>query len=134
MNTPPPPRDPFQGPYEQDPYVRDHFSGRPLQGNRLAPLPDSSAVLVLGILSILGSFCYGIFGLILSIIALALSSKPQRLYRMDPHRYTVSSYNNMRAGKICAIIGLSISILFILVVVIAVIFAIEEERRGYYYY
>lgn len=133
MDAPPPPKDPFDGSYQQDPFIQDHFSGRQMQGNRQAAVPDSSAVLVLGILSILGSFCYGIIGLILSIIALALSSKPERLYRMDPQRYTASSYSNMRAGKICAIIGLSISILFILIVVIAVIFTIGEERRGYYY-
>ncbi len=131
--NPPPPQDPFQGPYHQAPYNQGHFSGMPPNGNRQTPLPESTAVLVLGILSIIGSFCYGIPGLILSIIALALSSKPGRLYNQDPHRYTASSHSNMKAGKICAIIGLSISILFILIMVIAIIFTIEKERRGYYY-
>ena len=33
-------------------------------------LPNATAVLVLGIISIVGCFCYGIIGLILGIIAL----------------------------------------------------------------
>ena len=132
--------DPFQDPFDDqmqhDPFIDDHFSGQPQGGqekNHGQPdsLPDATAVLVLGILSILGAFCYGIVGLILGILAVALAGKPMRLYRSDPSRYSVSSYNNLNAGKICGIIGLSISALIILVVIGAVIFALTET--GYRY-
>ena len=42
------------------------------------PLPNATAVLVLGIISIVGCFCYGIVGLICGIIALILASKAKK--------------------------------------------------------
>ncbi|MDR2848808.1 MAG: hypothetical protein LBV39_06845 [Bacteroidales bacterium] len=68
-------------------------------------LPNSTAVLVLGILSIVPSCCTGVIGLTLGIIALVLAGKSEREYRNHPGVYTVTSYKNMTAGKICAIIG-----------------------------
>jgi hypothetical protein len=82
------------------------------------PLPNSTGVLVLGILSIVLCFCYGIVGLILGIIALILSSKANALYKANPEAYTLSSFNNLKAGKICGIIGLILSALYIIVVII----------------
>lgn len=76
------------------------------------PLKNATAVLVLGILSILGCFCYGIIGLILAIIALALASKDMKLYAANPEGYTPGSYSNLKAGRICAIIGLVLSCLY----------------------
>ena len=93
-----------------------------------AALPNSSAVLVLGILSIVFSilfFCYfvpAVIGLVLGIIALSMSGSSMRKYNEAPQMYSLPSYNNLKAGKICAIIGLSISGLVILLVLIAVIF------------
>ncbi len=67
-------------------------------------LPNATAVLVLGILSILFWCCWGI-GLVLGIIGLILGSKSKKLYKEDPGRYSVSSYKNLNAGWICALIG-----------------------------
>lgn len=113
--------DPFAGNYENDPFVEDHFGGRSYQDHRVEQLPESTAILVLGILSLVGAFCYGIFGLILGIIAVAMASKPERLYRNEPGRYTSASYGNMRAGKICGIIGICLATAIILLVIIIVI-------------
>ena len=77
-------------------------------------LPNSTAVLVLGIVSIPTCFCYGIIGVVCGIIALVLASKASRLYKEFPESYTRSSFNNMNAGKICAIIGVSLSGLYFL--------------------
>ena len=82
------------------------------------PVPNSTGVLVLGILSIVLCFCYGLVGLILGIIALILSSKGNALYKANPDAYTLSSYNNLKAGKICGIIGLILSSLYLIVIVI----------------
>lgn len=75
-------------------------------------LPNATAVLVLGIFSILTCWCYGILGIILSVIALILASKDTKLYRIEPDNY--SNYQNLNVGKILAIIGLILSILTIL--------------------
>jgi len=79
------------------------------------PLPNASAVMVLGILSIVGCFCYGIPGVILSIIALILYSRDRTLYASNPGIYSPQSWSNLKTGRICAIIGLIPSILFFLV-------------------
>lgn len=113
--------DPFESQVIRDPFVDEHFGGQqqsnPVQstGTWSENLPDSTAVLVLGILSIIGSFCYGVVGLILGIIALAISGRPERLYRQSPTRYAQSSYSNLKAGKVCGIIGICISGLVLLV-------------------
>jgi M penetrans paralogue family 26 len=77
------------------------------------PLPNATATLVLGICSIVGSFCYGIPGIICGIIALVISKEPFQMYKEHPMAFTGGE--NLRAGRICAIIGLSISGLFLLV-------------------
>lgn len=91
-------------------------------------LPNAAAILVLGILSIVFAllfFCYlvpAIIGLVLGIIALALSSGTSKKYSEAPHLYSVSSYNNFKAGRICAIIGLTLSALVFIFILIAAIF------------
>jgi hypothetical protein len=73
------------------------------------PVPNSTAVLVLGILSIVGCFCYSIPGLIMGIIGLVLAKKGNDVFRSNPSAYTLSSYNNLSAGKVCSIIGTILS-------------------------
>jgi hypothetical protein len=85
------------------------------------PIPNSTAVLVLGILSIVLCFCYGLIGLVLGIIALVLASKGTVLYKENPSAYTQSSFNNMKAGRICGIIGLSLSALYLIFIVIYIL-------------
>ena len=74
-------------------------------------LPNATAVLVLGILSILFCWCYGIVGIILSIIAIVLARKDMALYNAEPQKYT--NYGNLNAGRIMAMIGLFLNIIFI---------------------
>jgi predicted RND superfamily exporter protein len=93
------------------------------------PLPNATAVLVLGIISIIGCFCYGVVGLICGIIAIILASKSKKLYASNPNAYTAGSLKNVNAGRICAIIGLSLSILYVLMVIAAVVFVGAEALR-----
>lgn len=76
------------------------------------PLPNSTAVLVLGIISILGCYCVGIVGLICGIITLVLASKAQKLANENPEAYTEGSVKNMKAGRVCGIIGTSLSAIY----------------------
>jgi len=82
------------------------------------PLPNSTAVLVLGILSIAICWCYGLFGITMGIIALVLSGKARALYNKNPEQYTEGSFKNMNAGRVCAIIGTSLSSLYIAILII----------------
>ncbi len=83
-------------------------------------LPNATAVLVLGILSLV--ICF--IGLVLGIIGLVLANKDLRLYRMSPELYTAGSYNNLKAGRTCAIIGLAIQALFVIGYVVWIIFVL----------
>ncbi|MEA1873011.1 MAG: CCC motif membrane protein [Bacteroidota bacterium] len=76
-------------------------------------LPNSGGILAMGIISIV-SFCccWGISGIVLGIIAIVMSVKAERIYIENPELFTLASYKNMRAGKITAIIGLSISVIW----------------------
>ena len=85
--------------------------------NQPIALPNATAVLVLGIIAIVGCVCYGLVGLICGIIALILAKKDMTLYNANPSAYTPGSFSNLKAGRVCAIIGLSLSILYLLLVV-----------------
>ncbi len=84
------------------------------------PLPNATAVLVLGIVSIATCWCYGIIGLTCGIIALVLSNKSLAIYKTNPSTFTVSSYKNLNAGRICAIVGTILSGLHLIYIVAAI--------------
>jgi hypothetical protein len=90
--------------------------------NGKVDLPDSTTILVLGIISIVVCWCYGLPAIILGIIALVLSSKANKLFKANPLLYTQSSYKNMQAGKVCAIIGLVLGSLYLIFAIMYVIF------------
>ncbi|WP_103067950.1 CCC motif membrane protein [Aquimarina sediminis] len=79
-------------------------------------LPNSTLILVFGILSILGCCCYGILGIILAIIAIVLAKKATALYNENPELYL--GYQNVKTGKILAIIGLVLSIIYLIYVIV----------------
>lgn len=81
-------------------------------------LPNSTTVLVLGILSLILCWCYGLFGFILGIIAIALSTAPKKMYAENPDLYEMSSVKNLNAGRICAIIGVCIASLWIILLIL----------------
>lgn len=90
---------------EQNPQ-QDYLS----QSNQqvLPNLPNATAVLVLGILSIVICFITG-------IIALVMAKKEMELYNANPGMYSPASLSNIKTGRICAIIGIvlqGIGILF----------------------
>ncbi|SRR5690554_1054669 len=79
-------------------------------------LPNATAVLVLGILSIIGCCFYGI-GVIFGIIGLVLASKDMKLYRKNPEGYL--NYSTLNIGRILSIIGIIlfvVSIIFTLII------------------
>ena len=86
------------------------------------PLPNSAAVLVLGIISIALCWCYGFVSLTCGIIALVLANKAIQVYKTNSNMYTLSSYNNVKAGRVCAIIGLCLAALTVIYVIVVFAF------------
>ena len=74
-------------------------------------LPNSTGVLILGILSIITCCCYGVIGLALGVVALILAKKATKTYLEAPENYT--GYSNIKTGRILAIIGLVLNIILI---------------------
>jgi hypothetical protein len=95
--------------------------GSIFSGDRQQSLPNATAVLVLGIISIVTCFCYGIPGLVCGIIALMLSNKDLKLYNAMPDLYTSDSYKNLKAGRVCAIVGTILSGIYVLIILLYVI-------------
>lgn len=83
-------------------------------------LPNSTLILILGILSILTCCCYGVIGLILGIVVIVLAKKAKEIYLADPELYT--GYNNVKTGRILAIIGIVLSAIYVLLIIVTLIF------------
>jgi hypothetical protein len=81
-------------------------------------LPNSTAVLVMGILSIICS-CFFV-GLILGIIGLNMAKKGRQMHRENPDLYT--GYGSLNAGWIMSIIGTILGSLYTLYYIIIVLF------------
>ena len=87
----------------------------PLLKNSIIVLASTFIAYLVGFLfhpilgRLLGPEQYGLFGVALGIIALVLSGKAKALYNENPDNYTISSYKNMNAGRICGLIGTILS-------------------------
>lgn len=86
------------------------------------PLPNATAVLVLGISSIVLCCCYGIIGLVIAIVALVLANRDLALYYTNPEGYTRGSVSNVKNGRTMAIIGLVLAAIFIFMLLISFVF------------
>ncbi|MBA6155191.1 DUF4190 domain-containing protein [Tenacibaculum sp. S7007] len=79
-------------------------------------LPNSTIIIILGVLSILGSCCFGgALGLIMGITALILAKKAKNTYNETPELY--EGLSNVNTGKILAIIGIILSLIIIAMVI-----------------
>lgn len=89
--------------------------------NQQRDLPNATAVLVLGILSLIFCWCYGIFGLIMGIVAVVLAANQRKVFLASPAEYTESSFRNVNAGRTCGIIAICISAFIMVVWLLAVL-------------
>jgi hypothetical protein len=80
---------------------------QPLPGPK-STLPNATAVLVLGICSIVFSCVF--VGLVCGIIGLVMASKGRQLYRENPGMY--EGYGQLNAGWIMSIVGVVIGGLY----------------------
>ncbi|PKP26013.1 MAG: hypothetical protein CVU03_05740 [Bacteroidetes bacterium HGW-Bacteroidetes-2] len=82
-------------------------------------LPNSTLVLVFGIISIITCCCYGVIGLIFGIIAIVLANKATKIYLESPELY--SGYSNVKTGKILAIIGVILNAIYLIIVLFYIV-------------
>ncbi|WP_415328462.1 CCC motif membrane protein [Chryseobacterium sp. MMS23-Vi53] len=76
-------------------------------------LPNAQTVLILGIISVVGTCCCtGLIGIICGLIGLSKYKKDKLLYDANPGGY--SDFNNLNTGRILCIIGLCLGGLQIL--------------------
>ncbi|SIT10119.1 hypothetical protein SAMN05421766_11026 [Zobellia uliginosa] len=90
-------------------------------------LPNATLILVFGILSIVTCCCYGILGLIFGIVALVLANKATSIYQENPENYT--DYGNVKTGKILAIIGIVLSVLYLMMTIGMIAFFGFEDMQ-----
>lgn len=90
-------------------------------------LPNATAVLILGILSVPTCFCYGIIGLVLSIVALVLAHGDQKLLN-DDRDGVYRNYSTLVVGRVFASIGLVLSAVFFAMVVYIASMSTEEQE------
>lgn len=81
-------------------------------------LPNSTLILVFGILSILTCCCWGILGLIFGVLALMMAKKARETYLAEPDMY--KGYNNVKTGRILGIIGIVLSVIYLVLTIIAI--------------
>jgi hypothetical protein len=81
-------------------------------------LPYSTTILILGILSITLSWSWGIPGLISGLLAIKLFRRSEWIYNQNPEQYNPAHFLNLKAGKLCSMVGLGLSgiVIFLLVV------------------
>lgn len=90
-------------------------------------LPNATLILVFGIISIITCCCYGVIGLPLGIIAVVMANKATTLYATNPELYT--GFQNVKTGKILAIIGIILNAIFLLTVIGMYIFIGSDEMQ-----
>jgi hypothetical protein len=79
-------------------------------------LPNASIVFILGLISLLGScLSVGTAGVVFGIIGIIKSKNDLLLYQQNPSQYDESSYKNLKIGRTMSIIGLVISLLFVII-------------------
>lgn len=85
-------------------------------------LPNAGTILLLGILSILLCWWHflSIAGIILGILALVMANRETAAYYANPGQYSISSLNQVKTGRICALIGLTISVVIFFFVLLLV--------------
>jgi uncharacterized membrane protein len=94
------------------------------QNNQVQPpLPNATAILVLGILSI-------VVCLITGIIALVMAKKEMAIYNANPGMYSEASYNNVKTGRICAIIGIVLQGVGLLIYLAVAVFFVAAVGAG----
>ena len=83
-------------------------------------LPNAQIIMIIGIGSIVLCCCYG-SGLIPGIISLIMANKAIKTYNENPMSYTESSLKNIKTGRICGIVAIALSVIYIGLLIVSII-------------
>jgi hypothetical protein len=100
----------------------------PNSNNFKASLPGETAILILGIVSIV-LFC-GLVGFVCGIIALVKAKKAILLYQMYPDDFSDASYRTVNNGRTCALIGVILSSIYLFIIFGIVVSMIVAASLG----
>lgn len=126
-HNPNPQQPPFQQGYnpQQPPFNQGYIPQQPYQPyippynaamhSGQMDLPNATNVQICGIAGIV--LFWNLIGIILNIVALVMASGATTEYERMPGRYTESSYNKVKTGKICGLIGLCLLGLLVLILI-----------------
>ena len=78
-------------------------------------LPNSTASLVLGILSIITCWCYGLPGVIMGVVDFLQGKKAIAIHNENPDIY--EGIGNANAGKVMSIIGVILSAIMLVMMI-----------------
>lgn len=85
----------------------------------LLPAPHGKLILTLGIISIPAvCCCNGTLGFLIAIIAIIFAVISKKEFNRNPDLYDESTFNRVKTGKTCAIIGLIFGILMLILTII----------------
>lgn len=100
------------------------------QGGPQQEVPNATAALVLGICSLV--ICF--LGPILGTIGLIMSGTGKKAYEANPSMYKEASYKNLKAGRVCSLIGLilgSLVWLYYIIIIVVIGAAISGAASSY---
>ena len=96
------------------------------QINQQTNLRDAKTAQILGVVSIVITFCTccygGVAGIILGVLGMTKAKNAIAEYNANPSMYLQKSYNQAKTAKTLSIVGIVIGVLGILYVIIALIF------------
>lgn len=99
------------------------FTIIPMDDKLKQKLPNSKTILILAIFSIV-FLCFPLWGFILGIFAYSLAIKSTNLYKENPEKYYID--NQIKTGKIIAIIGIILNILALLLIIYLIIVSVGD--------
>lgn len=105
----------------------NEFNSNTNTGGFLPKIPNATGTLVLGILSVICSCCCMYIAPILGIIGLVLGSKGINTYNANPDAYDAKSLSSLKTGRILSIIGIVLSIAFLIFMFATGSFAKNQE-------
>lgn len=101
---------------QQQPY--NPYAYPPPLGGSPQPIPNATAIMVLGICSIV--LCG--LGPILGTIALIMGRNAKQEYESKPGYYDPGSYTSVKAGRTCGIVGVCIGTLSWIIAIVYFVF------------
>lgn len=78
-------------------------------------LPESKAILILGILGVVFSFV--LIGIVLNVIAISMGAQAISKYETEPNKYTEQSFEYAKNGRILGVVGIGLVVVVLSILI-----------------